>query len=99
MTPLDPVQALKISRWSLGSRAVLVEMSADGQLIPQPLPLANNISVQIGGATAQVDYAGLVEAGLYQLNVHVPKVPSGDESVSIKIGKYTSLGPLYISVQ
>jgi hypothetical protein len=37
MTPLDPVQALKISRWSLGSRAVLVEMSADGQLIPQML--------------------------------------------------------------
>lgn len=71
----------------------------DGQLITQPLPLANNVSVQIGGANAQVDYAGLVEAGLYQPNVHVPKVPSGDEPISIKLGQYSSPGPLYISVQ
>jgi len=71
----------------------------DGQLITQPLPLANSVSVQIGGADAQIDYAGLVEAGLYQLNVHVPNIPSGDEPVSIKIGQYTSPGPLYISVQ
>jgi uncharacterized protein (TIGR03437 family) len=71
----------------------------DGQLITQPLPLAGTVSVQLGGVDAPVDYAGLVEAGLYQLNVHVPQVPSGDEPVSIKIGQYTSSGPLYVSVQ
>jgi uncharacterized protein (TIGR03437 family) len=71
----------------------------DGQLITQPLSLVDNVSVQIGGANAQVDYAGLVEAGLYQINVHVPKVASGDEPISITLGQYTSPGPLYISVQ
>ncbi len=71
----------------------------DGQLITQPLPLANDVSVQIGGVNAQVDYVGLVEAGLYQINVHVPKLPPGDEPVSIKVGQYTSPGPLYLSVQ
>ncbi len=72
---------------------------ADGQLITQPLSLGNNVSVQIGGADAKVDYAGLVEAGLYQINVHVPQVASGDEPVSIKLGQYASPGPLYIAVQ
>ncbi|HVW07492.1 MAG TPA: hypothetical protein VHC90_02865 [Bryobacteraceae bacterium] len=71
----------------------------EGQLITQPLPLANNVTVQIGGATAQVDYVGLIEAGLYQINVHVPNVPSGDEPVSISVGQLKSPAPLYISVQ
>lgn len=95
-TPVHPGDIITLWASGLGQTNPAYQ---DGQLITQPLPLAGNVSVKIGGAVAQVDYAGLVEAGLYQLNVHVPDVPPGDEPVSITIGGHTSPGPLYISVQ
>ena len=71
----------------------------DGQLITQPLGLANTLSVQIGGVDAQVDFAALVEAGLYQINVRVPSVVSGDEPIALNIAGYTNSTPQYIWVQ
>jgi len=51
---------------------------------------ANVLSLQIGSVNAQVDFAGLVEAGLYQINVHIPAVMSGDEPITLSIGDYVS---------
>src|ERR1019366_5792267 len=56
------------------------------QLVTTPAALANSVQVTIGGVAAPVAYAGLVEAGLYQLNVTVPSVPSGDAAVVAQIG-------------
>jgi uncharacterized protein (TIGR03437 family) len=56
------------------------------QLVTTPALLANSVQFTIGGVTAPVDYAGLVGTGLYQFNVRVPNVASGDAAVVAQIG-------------
>jgi uncharacterized protein (TIGR03437 family) len=45
-------------------------------------------TVTIGGLAATVDYLGLTptEVGLYQLNVHIPILPAGDQALVITVG-------------
>jgi uncharacterized protein (TIGR03437 family) len=62
----------------------------DGVLISMPLSLVTPPTVLIGGAVAQVVYAGLVGPGLYQFNVLVPQVDSGNVTVTAQIGGVTS---------
>jgi uncharacterized protein (TIGR03437 family) len=62
--------------------------------------LPENPQVQIGGQTAQVDFAGLISPGLYQFNVVVPPTAaSGDNAITAVYNKVpiSTLG--YISVQ
>src|ERR1035441_533453 len=60
-----------------------------GQLI-NPAPLANPVTVRIGGVVAITQFAGIVSPGEYQFNIVVPNVSNGDNAVSIKIGGGTS---------
>jgi uncharacterized protein (TIGR03437 family) len=46
------------------------------------LPLC---SVTIGGQPAQVQFAGLVSPGVYQMNVVVPQVAAGDQAVTMTL--------------
>ncbi len=70
------------------------------QLVTTPEELANTVQVTIGGMAASVQYAGLVEAGLYQLNVTVPaNLPSGDAAVIATIGGVQSQAGVSITVQ
>ena len=49
--------------------------------------LANPVTVMIGGQPAVVDFAGVVGAGLVQVNVHVPSsINGGDAAVVAKVG-------------
>jgi uncharacterized protein (TIGR03437 family) len=57
-----------------------------GQMVATAAPLANNVQVTIGGMTAPVSFAGLVQPGLYQFNVTVPAVPDGDATLAATIG-------------
>ncbi|MGD0295538.1 MAG: TIGR03118 family protein [Bryobacteraceae bacterium] len=63
-----------------------------GQLITTAAPLATTPAVTIGGLTAQVQFAGVSEAGLYQFNVVVPMgltpgtTPNVDVPVVIDLG-------------
>jgi uncharacterized protein (TIGR03118 family) len=63
-----------------------------GQLITTAAPMATTPTVTIGGLTAQVQFAGVSEAGLYQFNVVVPKgltpgtTPNVDVPVVIDLG-------------
>lgn len=68
------------------------------QLVATPAMLANSVQVTIGGAGASVGYAGLVEAGLYQLNVTVPNVPDGDAVVLAQIGNVQTQAGVLITV-
>jgi uncharacterized protein (TIGR03437 family) len=43
-----------------------------GSLVSGALTLAGKLQVSIGGAAAPVQFAGLIGAGLYQINVQVP---------------------------
>ena len=42
-------------------------------------PTASQVTVTIGGVQAQVLFSGITEAGVYQLNIIMPQVPSGDQ--------------------
>lgn len=53
-----------------------------GQTFNGANPLANTVTVTIGGQSAPVDFAGVVGAGLVQINVHVPSnISNGDAGV------------------
>jgi len=56
------------------------------------------LQVQIGGATANVSFAGIVTNGEYQLNTVVPSLPDGDQALSASIGGVSTSG-LMISVK
>jgi uncharacterized protein (TIGR03437 family) len=61
--------------------------------------LANPVSIAIGGQAATVVFTGLVESGLYQLNVTVPNLPNGDASVVATIGGVTTQTGVSVTVQ
>ena len=69
------------------------------QLVATPAVLANSVQVTIGGVAATVVYAGLVESGLYQLNVTVPALPNGDAPVLAAIGGVSSQTGVSVTVQ
>ncbi len=71
------------------------------QLVTAPVALpANSVQVTIGGVNATVVYAGLVEAGTYQLNVTVPaSLPSGDALIVATIDGVSTQAGVSITVQ
>lgn len=73
--------------------------SPTGQLVTSPATLANSVQVTIGGAVANVVFAGLIAPGEYQLNVTVPNLPNGDASIAASIGGASSQSGLSITVQ
>jgi len=58
-----------------------------GQVFSGANRLANAVTVMIGGQPAAVDFAGVVGAGLVQINVHVPSsIGNGDAGVVASVG-------------
>src|ERR1039458_9202097 len=68
-------------------------------LVTTAEPLTNKVTLTIGGVTANVQFAGLVESGLYQFNVTVPSLPSGDGPVVATIGGVSTQTGVSIMVQ
>jgi len=69
------------------------------QLFSGAAPTNSPVMITIGGALADVLFAGLTEAGLYQFNVVVPNVAGGNQPVIAMVnGVRTPLGPL-VAVQ
>ena len=56
------------------------------------------ITVRIGEVVADVAYAGLVGAGLCQLNVTIPELPDGDHPVVAEIGGLRTQTGAFVSV-
>jgi len=74
----------------------------NGSLITTPLILVANPTVTIGGMSAMVAFAGLTEAGVYQLNVVVPSgLPSGDNAIVAQLAGAggATQSNVFISVQ
>jgi uncharacterized protein (TIGR03437 family) len=64
-----------------------------------PLADASQLHIRIAGAPAEVQFAGVVAAGEYQLNVVVPVLPDGDQSVVADIGGIISQPGLLIPIK
>ena len=78
MTPAQPGETILIYATGFGPTNPTTPTS---QLVTTPNPLANSVQVTMGGVTATVVFAGIVESGTYQLNVTVPSLPDGDAAV------------------
>jgi uncharacterized protein (TIGR03437 family) len=69
-----------------------------GQLpaVPAVLP---NVTATIGGNAATIQFAGLTEVGLYQFNVVVPEVPSGNQAIAIQVAGVSTPAGVFLSVK
>jgi uncharacterized protein (TIGR03437 family) len=72
-----------------------------GQIVPSaPVVDLSAIAMTIGGRPAQVQWAGIVGAGLWQLNVQVPAdVPAGNAAVVAQIGGKSTQSGASIAIQ
>lgn len=68
-----------------------------GLLFTTAAPLAQAVTATVGGVSAKV--AGyLVSPGVYQFNVTIPDVPTGDAPIAITAGGFSTQSNLFLSV-
>jgi uncharacterized protein (TIGR03437 family) len=72
---------------------------AAGAVFSGGAPCVTLPTVSIGGISATVSFAGIVEAGLYQFNVVVPDAGSGDKALSASVGGVTTPANVFITLQ
>lgn len=95
--PVQPGEVLLIYGTGFGATNPPV---ATGQLVATAEPLANSVQISIGGTNANVSFAGLVEAGVYQFNVAVPAgLPNGDATLTAVIGGIQTQTGVSIPIQ
>jgi uncharacterized protein (TIGR03118 family) len=95
-TPAKPGETIALYATGLGNTT---PAAANGKIVSSPAPTASPATVEIGGAPANVSFAGLTATGLYQINVTVPaSAPDGDVPVTVTVGGYTSPGGVFVNV-
>jgi uncharacterized protein (TIGR03437 family) len=87
-----------ITLYGIGFGPVSPATSA-GVIATQPSSLANQVSIQIAGVPATIQYAGLAPGfvGLYQFNVQVPSLSPGDWPVSVQVNGNALPQTLYLT--
>jgi uncharacterized protein (TIGR03437 family) len=71
-----------------------------GRVLTTAYPIANlaQVSVLIGGQPAPVLFAGMVYAGVFQVNIHVPaNVPAGNQAVTLSIAGQPSQQNVFLT--
>jgi uncharacterized protein (TIGR03437 family) len=68
------------------------------QLVSQAAPTTLPVTMTIGGATAEVQWAGVVSSGLYQLNVRIPNLGTGDQAVQANMSGFQTAPSVLLSV-
>jgi uncharacterized protein (TIGR03437 family) len=95
-TPAQPGETIVLYGTGFGP----TNPAADGQVLTGPVPAAIQPTVSIGGGAAPVTFAGLISAGLFQVNVQVPSTLSdGDAALSAVAGTSKSQANVFIAVQ
>jgi uncharacterized protein (TIGR03437 family) len=72
---------------------------AAGKVVAGAAPCVTLPQVTIGGMPATVSFAGIVGAGLYQLNVVVPNVGSGDQPLQASVSGATTQSNIFLTIQ
>jgi uncharacterized protein (TIGR03437 family) len=93
--PARPGDILEIYATGLGPTNPSVPA---GAVFSGSAPLVDPATATIGGVAAPASYAGLVGAGLYQLNVTVPSVPVGDQPLLVRVNGVTSQPGVFVTV-
>jgi uncharacterized protein (TIGR03118 family) len=95
-TPAQPGETIVLYGTGFGP----TNPAADGQVLTGPVPAATQPVVSIGGGAASVTFAGLISAGLFQVNVQVPSTLSnGDAALTAQAGTAKSQANVFIAVQ
>jgi uncharacterized protein (TIGR03437 family) len=94
--PVKVGEAIELFGFGFGPTSPAVPA---GQAFVGSAPTDYQVPVTIGGVPATVLYSGLTEAGLYQLNVVVPKVDSGDQLVQATVNGNAVTPAAYVTVQ
>lgn len=96
-TPAAPGETIALFATGLGNT---IPAFPPGQITTAAAPLAVPAMVIIGGIPATVSFAGLVQAGVYQVNATVPvSAASGDNAVTVQVAGYTSPGGVFVTVR
>lgn len=95
-TPVMPGETIALYGTGFGATSPAAPNNAT---FPAPLSLATLPTITIGGASAMVTYGGLVEPGVFQINVVVPvTLPAGDAAVVATVGGQQSQANAFLSV-
>jgi uncharacterized protein (TIGR03118 family) len=87
-TPAAPGEIITIFGTGFGPTSPAI---TNGAIVVAPLTVATAPTVTIGGISATVVYAGLVSAGVYQLDVMVPAAtPASNAAVVATVGSVSS---------
>ena len=70
-----------------------------GQTVSVAAPAVANPTVSIGGVSATVSFAGIVEAGLWQLNVVVPSGLTGDQLLTVAVPGASTQNNVFLNIQ
>jgi uncharacterized protein (TIGR03437 family) len=70
-----------------------------GQTVPVAAPAVTNPAVSIGGVSATVSFAGIVEAGLWQINVVVPSGLTGDQLLTVTVPGASTQNNVFLNIQ
>ncbi len=96
-TAAAPGETIVLFATGLGST---IPAFPPGRMVTAAAPLAAPATVTIGGIPAVVTFAGLIEAGVYQINATVPaSAPSGDNPITVQVGGYTSPGGVFLTIR
>jgi len=93
--PVSPGQTIELYAVGFGPTS---PVTPAGQVLAADAQTANAVTVTIGGVNATVKYAGLILAGLYQINVVVPQVASGNQSLQAAVGGAATPSGFYLPV-
>jgi uncharacterized protein (TIGR03437 family) len=96
-TPAAPNEVIQV--WATGFGDTMPPI-LDGQVVSSPGMLANPVMVTVDGAPADVQFAGLVGAGLYQINVRIPpSARNGDLAIKAFTQGAQTLDGIIVAVQ
>jgi uncharacterized protein (TIGR03437 family) len=95
-TPAKAGETISLFGTGLGTTA---PGFSDGVIPAAPLTMATQPTVSFNGTPGIVTYAGLIAAGVYQINVVVPSVAAGDVPVTITAGGVTSASNTIVTIQ
>jgi uncharacterized protein (TIGR03437 family) len=70
-----------------------------GQTFSGAAPTVSTVSITIGGVPATVLFSGLTGSGLYQFNVTVPTVDSGDQLLQGSVGGVSTPAGIHIAIK
>jgi uncharacterized protein (TIGR03437 family) len=95
-TPAGPGETVDLFGTGFGDTAPAIPA---GEVVLQPAPAANRVSVSIGGVEAQVQWAGLSAAGVWQIKVTIPgNLPDGDAQVVATVAGVSTQDDVFLTI-